>query len=550
MNEERVIIIDNKSNFVEQTRKLLLKLGFEEDQVWPPTNDVFTNWDAVLLKLDALKRTGFDPRQKQCYLLLDLALDEHNNTYNEGLGQIRSSRAILEDYVLVALTVWADPARKELMGTYIDGVIERTQTQDGDAGVLALKYGLEIALDKWARRTSRKPVKLGLDWFVADSPGARSLLSALSQHAVNKIVGQEAGSWSGVEIDALTGGHSGGHILRIRGFSDRTPVSVVCKISRDKESLEDEIERSRRAAATRVFVGVMAAYQTHIPKDIGEGNFSYIVQADVAGKSVEEVLTQVVPPQRQAALEILFESVRDLGMAVDPLSVDRRSALPALNLSEKDTAVFETSAHVLTQLLEVGRDQFGSAVDLAEKEAVQQFIAMVKNWNTLIAEKFSLVLHVRQHGDFNVRNLFISRKRLQLIDFARYAPWPMGYDLTRLEMQFLLRGIDAATCWDHFSSRMGLWITVWRVLTGAAQSTFPAEYSETVNGARRIALERKDLFTRLTPDYTAEDQKRLIALMRTFDAIKICSYQDASIFKRLWFLQIAIESARTAGLMM
>jgi len=59
MSEGKVIIIDNKSNYVEQTRTLLLKLGFEPTHIWPQKNEVFTNWADVLVKLTDLKGKGF-----------------------------------------------------------------------------------------------------------------------------------------------------------------------------------------------------------------------------------------------------------------------------------------------------------------------------------------------------------------------------------------------------------------------------------------------------------------------------------------------------------
>ena len=554
MRPERVIIINNQKKLVEHVRKLLIKADYDPECVWPGDATVFSDWDTAFNKLVSLQSQGFNPEKTECFLLLDLALDDKNRDFKEGIGEITGNSNLLNDYIKVALTVWASDARKGL-GSSVDGVIQETFTEleDHARASRMLDCALQNASEVWSERTKRKLTAPRPNYFVMESPGGRAVQAALSQIGINFLVQEEAVSkgWTNVKVRSLTGGFSGAHLVKIEGDDDGTPVSIVCKVSRDRRSLEREIERIGRAMESyEIFASYLVPPKSP-PKEVGTDDAWYIVQATAPGHSIENLISaseEIDEPQLEMLVKHssqLMTDVKDKPAMISPM--------PALEMTEQDIARFETTAQALQKLVVLcrGRGLISDKVLVPQK--IEVLMDLVRHWNSRVVNAFNPAPHIKQHGDYNVRNIFIKGEKLQLIDFARYGRWPIGYDVTRLELQLLLRGIDTFSKDHEFPDRLRLWETLWEAVRPAspdnralvAVDPAHAPLLKIIDSLARI---RQQAFTRLVPDYTPEQQHRLISLMRAFDALKICSYQDTSVFKHVWFLQISMHAAKDASL--
>jgi hypothetical protein len=490
--------------------------------------------------------------------LLDLALDKDDTLYEEGIGQIKKNAQNLEKYICVLFTLWSDQARRSLYGHVADAVIDANSLgnagdrEDSGRSARVLDYYLQAAAESWTKRTGRKPSVPREDYRITDSPGARAVNAALPQYGINYLVRTEARTWTHVTVRALTGGFSGAHLLRIDGSDDNAPRSVVCKIAREKTLLEQEIKRAREAMrAYQNNLGPPPPYLNALPNEIGDGVAWYIVQAAVPGDSVEAIIAGA-ETINQREMDIVLDYAQTFASTQKPEWVSEHSVLPALQMEEQDLERFETSQKRLSLLAEMATDQGFLADPLMVDAVITRFGDLFRDWSSQVEQRFELVPHLEQHGDFNARNVLVSGGRVQLIDFARYRGWPVGYDLTRFELQLLLRGVDAFSGRDEFPRWLPDWTRLWEAVRPSdPDSTSAVEVAERYQTLRavidKVARIRHDSMITLAPEWSDEHRRRLVALLRTFDAVRICSYQDASTFKQLWFLQIAMHSALDAG---
>jgi hypothetical protein len=156
-----------------------------------------------------------------------------------------------------------------------------------------------------------------------------------------------------------------------------------------------------------------------------------------------------------------------------------------------------------------------------------------------------------QHGDMNPRNILLTdMNKSALIDYARFGEWPVGYDVIRLELQVMLRMLSRSNADDSFPHHLDDWLSFWSevkdgVIPDRPRNCDPA--GVIASTLRMIADGR----SQISDQYADESPPiaRQLALLRCFDAIKMCSYQDATAFKRLFFLLVAVDCADTAGMM-
>lgn len=64
----------------------------------------------------------------------------------------------------------------------------------------------------------------------------------------------------------------------------------------------------------------------------------------------------------------------------------------------------------------------------------------------------------------------------------------------------------------------------------------------------QIAAWRERVVTEASRMFDRREVQRAFLLGRCYDSIRMCSYQDVSIFKRLFFLKMAAETASELGL--
>jgi hypothetical protein len=162
-----------------------------------------------------------------------------------------------------------------------------------------------------------------------------------------------------------------------------------------------------------------------------------------------------------------------------------------------------------------------------------------------------------QHGDLNVRNIMAGEDgQIHLIDLARFGQWPIGYDLVRLELQCMLRLVDGGGVRAVFGDRLGEWVRLWHDLESGRlteRKNFPGGSGAQWDPGRwllhEIGVRREEVVHAAGEVFAGTELRRIVGLLRTYDAIKMCSYQDASWFKRLRFLLIALEEAGRSGLL-
>ncbi len=556
MRPERFVIVNNHSASIALLRGILTSLDYDPAKIWPPEDTaVLKSWPLVFDQLVKLKRKGFDPTVSECFLLLDLALDPSDRNWADGVEQLNSKADNLEPYICVFFTLWSPAARTRLRNI-ADAVIDANSIgnrgEDTGRSARVIDYYLQNAVEAWTKRTDRRLSAPRQNHLITDSPGARAVNAALSQPGINYLVQREAKTWSDITVRALTGGFSGAHLLRIDGFDGNLPRSVVCKVSRDVFPLEQEMKRVRDAMRSyQNHLGPPPAYLNSAPKEMGDEDAWYIVQVTVPGENLESILAEGEAVKEQE-LSIVLEYVARFANAPNPKWVSERAILPALKVDEQDIERFDTSRKSLSRLAAVARRDGYLDDPLMEPASIERFAKMMRNWNTEIS-RFGPVPHLEQHGDFNARNIFVSNGTVQLIDFARYGPWPVGYDLTRLELQLLLRGMDSFTGEDQFPSSLPAWSRLWEAVRKGdpdqpGGSAVEPRHQRMLQILHDIARIRRDAMAKLLPKKSAAERYHLISLLRTFDAVRICSYQDASPFKQLWFLQVGIHSAVDARL--
>jgi CheY-like chemotaxis protein len=556
MNKPRFIVIENKPHVAYVRAQLLVTLGYSRDRIWPPVDtQVVKSWDEALNAIFSLRSQGWDPKDCECYLLCDLALDDANVSTEEGIAQLYNTREQLRDYIVIAVTGYAGRAYR-LLGSGADQVLDSSMLE-GPSGKHVLHLTLQSARNTWALRTSREIIPIPAPYTMPDSPGVRALLAAVPKEVITLLAKLECPGWTDMTIHALTGGYSGAHIIRIEGRDDEAPRSVICKITRRSEVLAAEAERTKRALESyKIYVGRIAPYVEMTPKALlSEGWYS--VQSSVPGETLERALLSA--DDGDGRVHDFLDELGEMLDLIDPTSVRPRPVVAALKMLDVDIERFVTS---LPALMAVAARcdglglLSGSPLTTATVSELQR---LVSAWNDTVAERFPVAPQYEQHGDFNPRNVLLASGRFQLIDFARFGYWPAAYDLIRMEQQLLLRGVDRMDELDAFPDRLPQWLALSAAVEAEAASiTLPAGREEAVadkqlatlfQHLRRLTTLRRKLLARLVPDVKGPDMSRLLALQRAFDAIKICSYQDASVFKRLWFLHIAAANARTANVL-
>ena len=554
------VVIDDELENVAVARKLLSQLPWPEVSVWPDTkargkttNDWENAWDKIL----RLKDRGWDPDTSCCVLLLDIALRRDAAAINEGVAAIKKHRhnVVFQDYVWIAWTKYDDSANAKL-GDDMDAIIPKEHLAGGlEAArvVQHLEYGLQGALHKWALRTGRpNPVHgHGKQCRAIDSPAMRRFEAAFGRHAIQGMAAQIVPDWGPSVAEALSGGYSGAFLMRLA--EDGADRQLVCKISRDEKIITDEVDRWKRLMAYQAYEGIVTPISNH-ERLQGAASVHLLREASVAGPTLEEALLKLDATRgkrRQPAPTALASLRKVVEVSVKACSKPVVDAAAMLRLSSDDIDRFGAS---LDSLRSIG-EQCASLGFLNARmkrllPSSEAFHRVLSHWSDALAEAgLDPCPQSAQHGDLNPRNILVSAKGgAKLIDYARFGSWPVAYDITRLELQLILRLLDRPYANESFPHGLKSWWRLWSALNseklGGMRET-PGALTQSLkliaDGQQRIARVVHKQF---------KNAKQLRSALRCFDAIKICSYQDATPFKRLFFLLLAIDSAESAGLKM
>ena len=161
---------------------------------------------------------------------------------------------------------------------------------------------------------------------------------------------------------------------------------------------------------------------------------------------------------------------------------------------------------------------------------------LLLNWDeTMVSE--ARLYGVVQHGDLNPGNIMVLPTGFVLIDFSRLGTWPVGYDLCRMATMLRLRLTDAQGQCDWVENGLVKWCQQpFCRLTTTDNSLTICEYAEYCDQKfAEFAQTKQDKEVHLRRGY-------LIGTL--FDLIKVLSYSDLSVYKRLWAL-IACHELKT-----
>lgn len=534
-------IFDNNQMHVSKIHGYIEKLGYSKNDIWPKEYNTVEKWDKVWSTLiDEINQKRI--RDDDCVILfLDLGLGEHSSDIETGVQQILEGR----DNHLFAKFVWiiySNNAFKPDFSRKVDALIYKSELQDrrGDAtNIEKLKLRIRDALQAWERRTGKlapsTPIgsKVTID---VSTPAGCSLVADLGQDRIEAL---KRNGWPSMRVEALTGGYSGAYVVRF--IEEGGNQELVAKISKDNSTLLEELENWKQAVASTVFNGILnSAF------DVEEiDGLSCMVMASAQGRTLEE-RTGIDKAAAGNELNLLFE--RGISAAA---SRHRIQPCPLMALEPRSVQAFKAALPGLLNLRDGCARRDLLPPDFPTRETIELFATtVIDQWNARLRDQgLDSPITVPQHGDLNPRNIIIPPSGPpQLIDLARFGEWPVGYDLLRLELQLLLRLLGTKQGDESFPDQLGSWAALWdSIERGMPEGSEPAVPASLLDVLRAIANARGRMYAALQGKQP--DAAKTTAAMRCFDALKMACYRDATDFKRLLFLYIAIRSARAANLM-
>lgn len=564
------IIIDDDLIDTGYLRTLLATYGIEEARIWPANGDSsvkISEWNQAARHITALIERGWNPRATCCLLFLDVSLGPNKDTIQEG---VRKITALLmgagREYVSVIVTKHNEVALADLREVS-DNIISK-QRLLGDAGkpISDAEFAIEIeeAVASWSERTQRQAGGLQVSPVtVEDSPGARRLQTATRKNVASELAQRYTKEWSNTRATVLGGGFSGAFLLRLEGIYGGSIVGLVFKIARERDALERELAACEQMMARLThFTNLLPLIDSKL-HSLGS-EWSYIRLGRVDGRTLEIASRTPVTGSSGSNGQSVgwLEPLEKLASSFAPAELPRRSLLEKLAITQDDVLRFDSSFEQLIDLRNglVSRN-FIANDDWHKPDALRDFRSdVVRKWPEACRRAaINLVPYQFQHGDLTLRNIIINKGNAPiLIDFARSGEWPVMYDFARFHLQLYLRCVSIEFSRDSFPDDFRDWLKMpplsqvigtklQRAESGSERSIFPAGdvgnelLSFWEDAATRVADRVGDVMD-------IEELRKLIAIMQCFDAIKICSYEDSTAFKRLWFLMIAVTCAKLAGL--
>jgi hypothetical protein len=154
---------------------------------------------------------------------------------------------------------------------------------------------------------------------------------------------------------------------------------------------------------------------------------------------------------------------------------------------------------------------------------------VIESWESNVA-KLGDVTMTYQHGDANPRNIFIHGDRTFLIDPARIGLWPLGYDIARLALQLRMLLTGASEHADQFADEFVRWV---KEPVGDVSIRKDAETSSCPSA---VVCENSFQAWLDSSGITSKQDRTAFEVSTMWDLIKVVSYGDLSVFKRIWAL--------------
>ena len=529
----KIIVIDNNHDKVLLLTDLL-KEAFPHADVLPEAGQedqqTFTEWDAVN---EFLKTVTDD----DAILCMDLALmqEDYNDSIRglEAGGLIRAKR---KGWVLLAYTQFGrriepEPAFRETF----DGIIEKSdisKATDRTGRVSYVQSAIEAAIRKHAH--GKSDYILPTDVYVKDSLGMRTFRAAFGDAALAELAHNEAHSWSEIIVAALTTGHSGAFMVSLSGNTSQGPKSLVLKVTKDDQIIQDEINAPTRFLdQLGPLSGTFATLDNN--KRYLAGNAGvYYRQSLVSGQTLLETLAESnkTTKQRVKVLKAIVKLCLGVCRSIPLPNCAVTEAKDAFRLSPIDLGRLETSAQFMRELGSVLKNE-GLWPDGQHDpdRVIDDVTEMSKSWSARLS-KIGELPTVVQHGDLNPGNVILPETgSFVLIDLSRLGHWPIGYDLSRLSLMLRIRLVDGQSCRDWLPDRIGNWLSESVAGLGADIAQNEALCPESVYCDQQFYS-----FLESTKGKYKDRLAFGYKVGSIWDMLKIISYQDLSPFKRMWAL--------------
>lgn len=527
----RIIIIDNEQEAALRLYKYSRE-GFPNSTILPESNTegflTFNAWDVVF---DYVRNIP----DQQAILCLDLAIESPKGDYSDvlrGLAQGQVIRTLKPGWTLVAYTRFGDRARHTPdYEEAFDGIIEKGELdkcKTRQERIHYLQNCINVAINH--RTIGTEQISLPSNLEIVDSLGMRTFRAAFGDEAIVEIIRNEAPDWTNITTATLSSGYSGAYMLSIRGSSSSGLQSLVLKVARDEQIIQDEIDApTKYLSQLGPLSGHLASFDQE-KKHLSVATGVYYRQAQISGSSLTETLKPNSWTHNRRVVRHIVKLCVDVCRHIKPSSCVSMAAGDIFKLSPVDIGRLETSAKFI-------RD-FGKTLESKRRwpasrpgpqQVVSENIDWVRNWKTLDLTKVPLKLMV-QHGDLNPGNIIIDKNgSLVLIDLQRLRPWPIGYDLARLALMLRLRTNDVQGHNDWLPGTLARWLKdpvadIHRT-KGLEKHPCPEAHhcdQQFLGFLRKLPQEHREII--------AYGYK----LGSLWDLIKVVSYQDISPFKKIW----------------
>lgn len=496
------------------------------------------NWDAAVQSV-----LSESPEDKPFVLFVDVTLAAGRNAYLVAKEAIQNRVPILREVrpraVIIMYSQFADDYRGNPL---FHGFISKLRVSDDrgshDRVVEYVRDIVEGAMSGRGLDASGVPLP---EFCLEDSLGLRLAQAAFGPNFFLSLIRKVAKGWNDVRIRALTSGHSGAYVLQVEGSRSGNQASLVIKCARSADIIRGDVRvfESDRLAT----LGVLGNHLAPADKSIDElrdiGCYFY-QQASVKGQpllaflgaahsetAMLSVMARVVGLElEQCGSMSGFASVEPR-LQFELAKIDRERAQASLGFLGKCACTLLERGDWPTSKPEPG-------------PLLEQIRHLLVNWDRTMASQAQLY-GVIQHGDLNPGNIMVTPTGFVLIDFSRLGSWPVGYDLCRLATMLRLRLTDAQGHSDWVVNGLMKWCL--EPFCDLMATRNGPTICECASFCDREFAE----FARKQPEKETE-LRRGYLIGTLFDLVKVLSYTDLSVYKRLWALVACYELKTELGM--
>jgi hypothetical protein len=508
-----------------------LEETYPEASVQPKDDRTFVSWDAVEDYLaDTIGSVG-----DTVVVFLDIGLTPtvRSSQVREGMMRAYALKRRFSDARFVACTQFDAAVRSNEYYSKTFSSILNKQLWDSSDDFAERKDHLRRVVDEALPPQENASSALFASASIEDSLALRLFEAAFGEQTLRFLLADVATNWSRIEIRALSHGYSGAYLLQIAG-SDATqaPRAIVVKAAKDKEILLSEAE------SVKTYFGALGALTPHVLSPEQQihnlTNGYYIRQPVIPGTDLLRLIyTSTAVSEALVAVSAKRVASVLARCCFDGARADSEAPLLAkFHLTHLDQSRFRAS---LEQLRLVG-------ATLKLRKMWPQYFPDVEGIGDLmrrIVDDWNRHEHLRrrvpfmvQHGDCNPGNILIDGDDFMLIDVARLARWPVGYDLSRLAIQLRSFLPDHEGGSDFFADGLPEWLSQTVAAVGQARRL------EAAGGVCPLADACDEAFEIAANEYgmRSDDVRYAYSVGTLWDLIKIVSYGNLSVFKRTWAL--------------